>query len=66
MLDRDNSPWYPLVRLFRQTTFSDWVGVFDRIVEALKPGNRPHLRENILLDPQLPPYLSPKSLIYRV
>jgi len=32
---RDDSPWYPSVRLFRQTTLGDWAGVFRRIAEAL-------------------------------
>jgi Tfp pilus assembly protein PilF len=33
---REDSPWYPTMRLFRQTTFGDWNGVFRRITEALK------------------------------
>jgi len=24
MLDRDDSPWYPTVKLYRQTTLGDW------------------------------------------
>ncbi len=36
MLDRDDSPWYPTVRLFRQTTAGDWSGVFDRIARAVQ------------------------------
>jgi Flp pilus assembly protein TadD len=35
MLDRDDSPWYPTVRLFRQTSMGDWPGVIKRVVEAL-------------------------------
>jgi hypothetical protein len=31
LLDRDDSPWYPSVRLFRQTVPGDWPGVIDRI-----------------------------------
>ena len=27
MENRDDSPWYPTMRLFRQTTFGDWPGV---------------------------------------
>lgn len=35
-LGRDDSPWYPTMRLFRQTTNGDWSGVFERIALALK------------------------------
>jgi tetratricopeptide (TPR) repeat protein len=35
MLDRDDSPWYPSVKLFRQEARNDWVGVIERIAKAL-------------------------------
>lgn len=35
LLDRDDSPWYPSVRLFRQQRLDDWTGVFERIAGAL-------------------------------
>jgi tetratricopeptide (TPR) repeat protein len=35
MLDRDDSPWYPTLRLFRQSRIGDWHGVFDRMYDAL-------------------------------
>ena len=35
LLDRDDSPWYPSVRLFRQQQPGDWDGVFRRMAEAL-------------------------------
>jgi tetratricopeptide (TPR) repeat protein len=35
-LDRDDSPWYPTMRLFRQTKHGDWAGVFARIAGALR------------------------------
>ncbi len=35
MQQRDDSPWYPTMRLFRQTTFRDWDGVFQRMAAAL-------------------------------
>ncbi len=31
LLSREDSPWYPTVRLFRQSTIGDWNGVFSRI-----------------------------------
>ncbi|WP_242725733.1 tetratricopeptide repeat protein [Microcoleus vaginatus] len=36
MLEREDSPWYPTARLFRQQTPGDWEEVFDRIKTALK------------------------------
>ena len=33
---RDDSPWYPTMRLFRQTSIGDWDGVFLRMTNALK------------------------------
>jgi hypothetical protein len=35
LLDRDDSPWYPTVRLFRQSTVRQWHDVVVRIAEAL-------------------------------
>ena len=34
--DRDDSPWYPTMRLFRQTTPGDWDGVMRRVAAALR------------------------------
>ena len=36
LLQRDDSPWYPTMRLFRQTTFDGWPGVFERIAHAVQ------------------------------
>jgi Flp pilus assembly protein TadD len=36
MLDRDDSPWYPSVRLFRQDLAMDWRAPFARMAEALR------------------------------
>jgi hypothetical protein len=33
--DREDSPWYPTLRLFRQARPGDWAGVFDRVAKAL-------------------------------
>ena len=35
LLDREDSPWYPSARLFRQKTIGDWEGVMERVGEAL-------------------------------
>lgn len=40
MLGRDDSPWYPSMRLFRQTAWGDWEGVFTRMAVALAVKDR--------------------------
>jgi tetratricopeptide (TPR) repeat protein len=35
LLDREDSPWYPTMRLFRQTSFGDWRSVIDRVRQEL-------------------------------
>jgi ADP-heptose:LPS heptosyltransferase len=35
MLDREDSPWYPTARLFRQRNFGDWDDVLERMGQAL-------------------------------
>ena len=36
LLKREDSPWYPSVRLFRQTKRHEWGDVFIRIRDALR------------------------------
>jgi protein O-GlcNAc transferase len=36
MLEREDSPWYPSMRLFRQENIDDWQGVISRVVVALE------------------------------
>ena len=36
MLERDDSPWYPTMRLFRQHGAGDWTGVVERVSTALQ------------------------------
>jgi tetratricopeptide (TPR) repeat protein len=43
--DREDSPWYPTARLFRQTQDGDWSDVIDRVFQELK----------IFFDPKLNP-----------
>jgi tetratricopeptide (TPR) repeat protein len=36
MVDREDSPWYPTARLFRQSRLGDWDGVVARVREELE------------------------------
>jgi hypothetical protein len=36
MLERDDSPWYPSMRLFRQSRLGDWSDVFERMAAELR------------------------------
>jgi Tetratricopeptide repeat/Glycosyltransferase family 9 (heptosyltransferase) len=40
LLDRDDSPWYPTARLFRQTNTRDWHSVVDHVRTALNEFGR--------------------------
>jgi len=42
--EREDSPWYPTVRLFRQTTPGDWDMVFARMAAELANMNRAEFR----------------------
>src|SRR2546429_2348241 len=35
LIERDDSPWYPTMRLFRQRTPGDWSEVFERVAAEL-------------------------------
>ena len=43
LLDREDNPWYPTARLFRQEKSGDWEGVFERLALALKAGAWDHV-----------------------
>jgi hypothetical protein len=40
MLGRDDSPWYPTARLFRQSEPGGWSGVFTAMAEAVRGQSR--------------------------
>ncbi len=44
--DRNDSPWYPSVRLFRQRAWGDWTGVFDRAAAELIKWSNAHRRRD--------------------
>ena len=37
LLEREDSPWYPTMRLFRQDRIGDWDSVVHRVAQALSP-----------------------------
>lgn len=40
LVDREDSPWYPTMRLFRQAARGDWPGVIGRVAAALASAAR--------------------------
>ncbi len=44
---RDDTPWYPTMRLFRQTKLGDWDGVFRRMKSALERELESNMEEPI-------------------
>jgi hypothetical protein len=36
MFEREDSPWYPSLRLYRQLRLGEWDEVFERMAEALR------------------------------
>ncbi|MEM9513188.1 MAG: glycosyltransferase family 9 protein, partial [Cyanobacteria bacterium P01_E01_bin.48] len=39
LLERDDSPWYPTARLYRQPQPRDWASAFERIARDLSERN---------------------------
>ena len=42
MLTREDTPWYPTMKIFRQSKIGDWEGVFLRVNQALKTAQDTH------------------------
>jgi len=63
LTDRDDSPWYPTMRLFRQSQPGDWAELFSRVRQALEAElAKPHpLADVIPLSPQTVSLTSPKE-----
>ena len=43
LTERDDSPWYPSMRLFRQCRRNDWDDVFERVTAALREAVTAHI-----------------------
>jgi len=39
LLERDDSPWYPTIRLYRQPAYGDWGSVIQQVVQDLTQGS---------------------------
>ena len=39
LLDRNDSPWYPTVRLYRQSAYGDWGSVIQQVLQELTEGS---------------------------
>jgi hypothetical protein len=49
-IGRDDTPWYPSMRQFRQTSRGEWGGVIDRVRDALAERSRQaNSAENLLV-----------------
>ena len=38
LLDRTDSPWYPTMRLYRQSEAGNWASVIERVISDLSSG----------------------------
>jgi hypothetical protein len=36
LMDRDDSPWYPTMRLFRQPSIGDWTSAIQKVASELQ------------------------------
>jgi tetratricopeptide (TPR) repeat protein len=46
MLDREDSPWYPTMRIFRQKIRGDWDEVVGRVIDQIQ-GGKPNLSRQV-------------------
>ena len=51
LLDRDDTPWYPAARLFRQPRTDDWQSVLQRVAQALSAATFPEAGPETMADP---------------
>jgi hypothetical protein len=42
LMDREDSPWYPTMRLFRQSPRGDWAGVIARVARGIEMASMAH------------------------
>ena len=66
MLQREDSPWYPTVRLFRQRRWGDWGDVFERMATELRTSSRSLKGSHPILVEVAPGELLDKITILRI
>jgi hypothetical protein len=67
LLDRDDTPWYPSMRLFRQQRLGDWEAVFERMAAELTRNVGPkRAAESLLVAPIAPGELIDKLTILTI
>jgi tetratricopeptide (TPR) repeat protein len=54
LLDRRDSPWYPTMRLFRQSSLGDWAGVFGEMQAQLCETRKHVSQDGARYEPQSP------------
>ena len=63
MMDREDTPWYPTARLFRQARRDDWDEVFERIAGELARAAAPKTKSGGLLSQQWTGSLDPTQAV---
>jgi hypothetical protein len=48
MDNRDDSPWYPTLRLFRQQVAGEWRSVVEEVADALTERHTPRRHPNLI------------------
>jgi tetratricopeptide (TPR) repeat protein len=67
LLNRDDTPWYPSMRLFRQQRLGDWEAVFERMATELTRNVGPkRVAESLLVAPIAPGELIDKLTILTI
>src|SRR5262249_53346594 len=66
LLQREDSPWYPTLRLFRQARPGDWDDVFERTASELRKLVEPTDRTPPIKTPWITVEISPGELIDRI
>jgi hypothetical protein len=65
-LDREDTPWYPTVRLFRQRTLGDWDCVFERMAAQVRRLVEQRRQSGTVIVPVSPGELIDKITILRI
>jgi tetratricopeptide (TPR) repeat protein len=53
MKDRTDTPWYPTMRLFRQSTYGEWQSVFEKIAHEVSTLMNKHTQKNDMVTAEI-------------